>query len=324
MTENNAGNIGQLITIDAAKAKISIALTPLGLVIQSFFTRKEELILNEEPENLEKVSKFLSDSRLAGRTIEDSHKEIKKPFFEAGKACDAAKNESLKLLDDATKDISAWYNKTLGDIEKRKQEAAAKTVRDNQIKSGVEANILDFSAKIAACKTRKELVDVERLINLEKSPTKATKYGDWHNFAIERYNEVLLPILKDQKIKVDDYEKLEAERKAAEEANDPVKLDEINEKLQNKENEILQNQVTVQSEALKQVIPPSEYVEEVLPEVTKAGSNIICEIVDEKIVYKKHRELLSIELKVSDAKKLATTLRDAGAFAGKMSLFLTA
>lgn len=320
MEQQNAGNGGQLITVDAAKAKISVALTGRGLMVQSFHTRKANLVLNRDPENLESVSQFLADLRTAAKITEESFKEIKKPYFEAGKACDTAKNETLAMIEEVAKSISEWYNKEMAAIEKEKRDAEEKIARERQVKSGIEANIIDFSAKIAACKTRNELVSVERMINLEKGSNRASKYGDWHQFAIDRYNEVLLPVLKDQKTKVDEYEKLEEERKIAEAANDPSKIDEINEKLQAKENEIIQNQVKVQEEALRQVVPPSEYVEEVLPDVTKAGSNIVCEIVDEKIVYKKHRELLNVELKVSDAKKLATTLRDAGAFAGKDEL----
>lgn len=320
MLENNAGNNGQLITVDAAKAKISVALTSRGLMVQSFHTRKSNLVLNRDPENIEAISQFLADLRAAAKITEESFKEIKKPYFEAGKACDAAKNETLVMIDELSKSVYEWFNKEMASIEKEKREAEEKIAREKQIKSGIEANILDFSAKIATCKTRNELVAVERMINLEKGANRASKYGDWHQFAIDRYNEVLLPVLKDQKTKVDEYEKLEEEKRAAEEANDPTKIDELNEKLQEKENEIIQNQVKVQEEALKQIVPPSNYAEEILPDVTKAGSNIVCEIVDEKIVYKKHRELLNVELKVSDAKKLATTLRDAGAFAGKDEL----
>jgi hypothetical protein len=319
MSENNAGN-NQLITVDAAKTELSIALTKVGLMVQTFQTRSDSVIRNEDQENLEIASKILADKRMAVKTITDAHKIGKAPYYEAGKAYDTAKNETVSMVESSCADLELWYNKTMSEIERRKQEAEAKKQKDAQIKTGIESNILDFSTKIAACKTRKDLTDVERLINLEKSSGRASKYGDWHEFAIERYNTALLPILKDQKIKIDEYEKLEEERKAAEEANDPAKMEEINAKLEEKGNEIVQNQVKVQEAALNSIVPSNGYAEEVLPEVTKAGSNIVCEIVDEKIVYKKHRELLNVELKASDAKKLATTLRDAGAFNGKDEL----
>lgn len=320
MPEQNAGNNGQLITVDAAKTQMSVALTKMNLLVQAIATRVSQLELNENPENLEAASKIMADSRAAKKIVEDSHKEIKKPYFEAGKAVDAAKNEMVSAIDTAIGDLPDRYNKIMADIERRKQEAEAKKLRDAQIKSGIESNILEFSTKIASCKTKKELTDVERLINLEKGPSRAQKYGEWHEFAIERYNAALLPVIKDQKIKVEEYERLEEQIKAAEAANDPLKMDELNEKLAEKENEIIQNQVKVQEEALKSIVPVNEYAEEVLPDVTKSGSNIVCEIVDEKIVFKKHRELLNVELRASDAKKLATTLRDAGAFQGKDEL----
>jgi len=319
MSEKNAGS-NQLITVDSAKTQMSVALTKVNLLVQTIATRASNLIFNEDQQNLDAISEFLADVRAAKKSVEESHKEIKKPYFEAGKAVDTAKNEMISAIDTSAGDTGDRYNKIMAEIERKKQEAEAKRIKDAQIKSGIEANILDFSTKIAACVTRKDFTDVERLINLEKSPTRASKYGEWHEFAIERYNTSLLPILKDQKEKVDEYEKLEEERKKAEEANDPSKIDEIEAKMEEKQNEIVQNQVKVQEEALKSIIPPTEYAEVILPDVTKSGSNIVCEIVDEKIVYKKHRELLNVELKVSDAKKLATTLRDAGAFQGKDEL----
>jgi hypothetical protein len=316
MAEQNAGN-NQLITVDAAKTLMSVGLTKANLLVQTIASRASSLVINEDPENLEAVSKLLADVRAAKKSVEETHKEVKKPYFDAGKAVDTAKNDMIAAIDSAIGDVGDRYNKVMAEIERRKQEAEAKKQKDAQIKAGIEANILDFSTKIAACKTRKDLTDVERLINLEKSPGRATKYGEWHEFAIERYNTALLPVIKDQKEKVDEYERLEEERKAAEAENDPVKMEEIAAKMEEKGNEIIQNQVKVQEAALNSVVPSSTAVEEILPDITKAGSTIICEIIDEKTVYKKHRELLSVELKLSDAKKLATTLRDAGAFKGQ-------
>lgn len=40
----------------------------------------------------------------------------------------------------------------------------------------------------------------------------------------------------------------------------------------------------------------------------------MCEIIDEDTVLKKHRELLNIELRLSEAKKFASKLREEGKF----------
>jgi hypothetical protein len=316
MVEINAGN-GQLMTIDTAKSKISVALTRVGLLYQSFHTRKSELVLNEDPENVEAVKKFLSDRKEAKKIVEETHKVIKKPYFDAGKAADNAKSEIIALFDEVGTDVEAWYMKYCNEIDRKRREAEEKKQREDKIKSGVEANVLDFAIKIAGCKTRKQLIEVERLINLEKSQSRALKYGDLHEFAINKYNEALLPIIKDQKPKIDEYEKLQDQLYKA---DNPVNVDELREKFEQTENEILQNQIKVQEQALNQSPLQTNEVEEILPGITKAGSTMTCEIVDEKIVFKKHRELLNIDLKLVETKKIGAMLRDFGEFQGKDEL----
>lgn len=319
MEEQNAGNIQQaLMTIDAAKTRISIELTKVGLLIQAIQTQANELIVNEDEENLKKTSEFLQATKKAENVISDAHSEIKKPYFLAGQACDKAKNELLAMITEITAPIKAKYKSVNDEIDRKKQVLAEKKKREEQIKTGVEGNILDFATRIAGCKTKKALTEVESLINLEKSPSRATKYGEWHEHAINRYNEVLLPIIKDQKIKVEEFEKLGVQ--LAQE-NNPENADKLQQQLDAKENEIIQNQVKVQETALnQQSMPTSNEVEEILPDITKAGSNMEVEIVDLKMVFKKHPELLKIELNKIDTKKLGTTLRDAGAFKGQDEL----
>lgn len=303
-----------LITVDAAKIQLSIALTKMNLLVQTLQTRADKLIIDDDPEHMEEVQVFLKDSKSALKIVDDSHKEIKKPFFEAGKACDAAKNDLTGIIEGILKPVNVKYTAVCNEIDRKKQEAAQKKAKEEGIKTGVEANILDFATRIAGCKTKKDLTEVESIINLEKSPSRATKYGEWHEYAINRYNDTLLPIIKDQKVKVDEFEKLAA---ALAKENDPTKADELQTKIDAKENEIIQNQVKVQESALNQVTPAStNEVEEILPDLTKAGSNMEVEIVDLKLVFKKHPELLNIELKKIDTKKLGATLRDAGAFKG--------
>lgn len=310
--EQNAGNNGALLTLDTAKSKLSVALTKANLLIQTLQTRKDSLILNDEPENLEQVKLFITDKKKAEKIIDDNHKVIKKPYFDAGKAADTAKNDMLVLIGEIGNSVEAWYKKTCDEIDRKQREADEKKQREIQIKSGVEANILDFSTKIAACKTKKELTDVERLINLEKSESRGSKYAELHEFAINRYNEVLLPIIKDQKIKVDEYEKLQEELKKA---DNPEKADELRIKLEEKDNEITQNQIKVQETALnQQLIPNNTEPELILPDLTSAGSNMTCEIIDLKKVFTKHPELLKIELKLVETKKVGSMLRDAGNF----------
>lgn len=307
----------QPITVDTAKQKFLIELTKVNYLAQTLQNRADALVMNED--NLEEIGKFLADSKAAKKVIETTHAVVKKPYWDSGKNVDQAKNDLIKVFDAIDAPVNQKFQQMSDAIAKRKREAAEKAELERNIKQAVEANILDFSTKIAACTTRQQLTDVERIINLQKSPSGAAKYGDWHEFAISRYDQVLLPILKDQKKKIDEKEKLEAELAKT---DDPAKHDELKGKLEEKESEILQNQVKIQEQALNQQQLPSEYAEEVFPEVKQAGSNIICEIVDEKKAFQKQRHLLNIELKLVDAKKLASTLRTSGAFGDKDELIV--
>ena len=113
-TETN----NQLVTVDYAKAQMSIALTKVGLLVQSFHNRRADLVMNEDPENLEAISKFIADKRKAKKVIEEEHSIIKKPHLEACKACDKAKNETIALIDDPALDVEAWYNNTMSNNDR--------------------------------------------------------------------------------------------------------------------------------------------------------------------------------------------------------------
>lgn len=308
-----------LVTEDKAKHEMAIALTNQSIFVQNLHDEAASLIFNEDQENLDKISEFLKKGKKAIKIVVDTHGEKKKSYFDAGKCYDKAKNETVSEIELVITPTQERYNEICSAIEKRKLEAEQEIAKNQQILAGVESNILEFSTKIAACITRQQLVDVERLINLEKSPTRAEKYGKHHDFAKKRYEEVLIPILKDQKIKID--EKEELERKLSE-ATDPTKADELKAQLENKENEITQNQVKVQENAMAAINIQPEVAEEIFPDLTKQGSLILCEIVDEKKVFQKQRQLLNIELKLIDAKKLAATLRDSGAFGSNNELIV--
>ena len=128
---------------------------------------------------------------------------------------------------------------------------------------------------------------------------------------------MLLPILTDQKTKIEEKEKLE---KQLEKATDPEKHEEIKAKLEEKENEIIQNQVAVQEQALNQESSSVIEPEVIMPDVKVRRTDIVCEIVDLELAFKKSRDLLNIELKVAEAKKIGKILQDAGSFGSKEEL----
>lgn len=302
-----ANQTEMILSSEAARVKIGLRLSRANIFIGQLSKEVSNLVLNED--TIAEASELLTIAREAKKTIESTHREIKKPYLDAGKACDSAKNDLLATIDAAMGTLPARYQNLLSDIEFRKAEAERAARLEKEIKSGIEANILEFSSRIAACQNREELVSVERLINLEKG--RRTKYGDFADFAVERYNTCLLPILKDQKDKISELEEL---RNAVSASENPFEADELKIKLEEKENEVNYNRVAVQETALVAMDTQTTELQPILPDIKKTGSTILCEIIDEDTVLKKHRELLNIELRLSEAKKFASKLREEGKF----------
>jgi len=307
------------ITPDAAKQKLSIALTKATFSVQGLQNEADALIFNEDQENLEKIAAFLAKTKKITKVIDDEHKVIKEPYLEGGRSCDTAKKDMTKSVVDVSDPVRVKYTTLCDKIDRDNKEKERLAEAKKKIEEGIEANVLQFSQQIAACTTRKQLNDIERLINLEKSPSRASKYGDLHQKCIDRYDEVLIPVLKDQKNKLDEQEALQKELDGA---TDPEKHDEIKEKLEAKQNEITQNQILVQEQALSQPTMSVIEPEVVTTEVKAKRTEMVCEIVDLALVFKKSPELLNIDLKLADAKKLGNTLKEAGAFGTKDELIV--
>jgi hypothetical protein len=237
--------------------------------------------------------------------------------LEEGRAWDAGK----KLVLDQTVRIrgmfKTWYDAELNAIDKETREQKAKEARERDILAGIEANVISFSNLVVAATTKKALSLVESRINLEKSPSMAKKYGDFHAKAIERYDSILLPIIKDQKLKVEDMEKLNVEILAAEANNDPDKLDELIARQDEIGNQVLQNHAVLQESVLNQESFPVTEATEILPEFKTKRTNFSYEIADVEVALKKSRELLEITIDNKKAKAVKDQLVEQGAFEGK-------
>lgn len=302
------------VTPEGAKQRMVIALTKLSISTQKMQNEADSLVFNEDQESLDAIKFFIEKGKKAEKAIEDEHKIGKEPFLLAGRAWDTAKKDLLSVIGEIKNPVITKYTALCNDIDRKKREMEQKEAKKRQILADIEASILTFSQKIADCTSKKELTDVERLINLEKSESRATRYGDFHEKAIERFNEVLIPIIRDQKSKIEEREKLQEELKKE---TDPEKFDELKDKLEQKENEILQNKVEVQQNALNPVVSAPVEPDYISPSVDIKRTDVVPEIVDINQVFKKQRDLLKIELKVADAKKIGNTLKAAGAFGDK-------
>lgn len=309
-----------VITQETVLAKINIALTKKQLSVQKLQDEADYLEFTEE--NIPVISAYLAKISAIEKSIEETHKEGKAPYLEGGRIWDNAKKSSLETTGAIKAPVKVKFDKLCADVDRKKREAEAEKAKQAAILAGIENNVISFSAKIAACTSNDELLAIERLINLEKSPSNAAKYGDFHAQAIEKYDTVLKPILKDQKEKIQKQDALKKQIEEAEKANDVEKLDELNEKFDNVTDEIIQNQVKIQETAL--VNAPIEFVpiaEEVFAD-TKSRRSYTIEIADEKEALKKAKDLLEITINKDAANVVLKTLKDTDAFKDKSEIIL--
>ena len=304
-----------VLTQEAVLARINIALTKKQLSVQKLQDEADALEFTEE--NIPVISAYLAKIAAIEKSIDETHKEGKAPYLEGGRVWDNGKKSSLETTAAIKTPVKAKFDKLCADVDRKKREAEAETAKQAAILAGIENNVISFSAKIAACTSNEELLAVERLINLEKSPSNAGKYGEFHKQAIDKYDEVLKPILKDQKEKIQVQEELKKKIEEAEKLNDVEKLDELNEKFDAVTDEIMQNQVKVQEAAL--VNAPIEFTpvaEEVFAD-TRSRRSYTIEIFDEKEALKKAKDLLEITINKDAANIVLKTLKDTNAFKDK-------
>lgn len=266
----------------------------------------------EEAQGLnKKVMKFLSFG-------EDHRAEEKKPFLDAGRIVDAAHKKFLTPFEEAKNQLQAKIN-AVG----KRMEAAARKAKEEQdrvenIKNGINAFILESSAKIAAATTTEQLLSIERLINLEKGNSK--RYQDHLPLLIERSNELTTKI-KEQKELVKELERVENAKNIALIAGDDEKAQDLMEKSAVLEAKIEENTILVQETASKSVI----LTEIVAPEIDMPSTRRKAwkfEVVDMKEVMKKRPELVDATLNHKATNEVLKTLKETGVLTGKSEYIL--
>jgi hypothetical protein len=297
------------ISQDKVVAAINIALTKQQLSVQALQNTADNLEFT--PEKREEISQFLAKLNSTDKVTEQTHKDGKAPYLEGGRIWDAGKNSTLAIIEAIRKTVKPKFDQMCAEEDRKKSESARQKQREIDITAGIENNVISFSAKIAVCTTNAELLDIERIINLEKSDSRKDKYGEYHQQAVEKYDKVLKPILKSQK-----------EIQEAEKNNDAVKLDELNEKKEIIEEEIQQNSVKVQEEALNNAaIDFIPLAEEVFAD-TKFRRTYTIEVSDEKEAFKKAKDLLDISVNKVKAGIVLQTLKETGVFKDKSEVIV--
>lgn len=275
--------------------------------------KMNSIVVSED--NIEKVGELLTEFRKLYEVVKSVHKEKKKPFWDAGILYDTAKKDYDKLLNDLYSPLHNRYSKVVQEVEWRRKKEQAERDRKATIKNGIESNIMTFSAKIASCETSQDLIEIERKINLEGGAAQAkTKYMEF----LEEYQtrlKGLSTLIKDQKAKIKEIEKLQA--KVAK-LDDEYEQQELMEKIENINIAIDENKIRVQEDAVESATAV-DVVEAVtmFPDVSARRSTWSYEVEDIKELQKKLPHLVKLVPDEEKIKELLKTKKTDGSLDGK-------
>jgi len=319
MDESLVKNEEAALTPEIVQLKITSEIVKEKLTIADL--EKRALAIEKNEDSLKTMAALFADLDKVEEIAEAVHAREKRPHLDAGKACDQGKKLVLTETDRIRSMLRPDYDRMLAAIDQRKRQQEAEKRQQEDVLRAVEGNIVDFANMIVAATTLQELRAVESLINLQKTPSMAKNHGEFHEMAIERYNTVLIPVIKEQKKNVERLEELKNRLQQAEDNNDIEKMELIDAQINELSNEMLQNHAEVQDAVLKQAKIQVQEAEEVLPDF-KVRTDFTFEIADLEAALKKSRELLTIEVNNKAARKMLEKLKEENAFEGKDELIV--
>lgn len=296
-----------VITPEIIKAKFNIALTEAGF--QKVQDKVNALVINED--NVQVISDTINEVKALVKVIEKKHEEGKKPYWEAGKLWDVAKNDFLRVINGIVDPVNVKYTALCKEIQRKQEIQDKENARIAKIKKGIEDNTLSFSSQIAGCITIKDLLSIERLINLEK--TRKDKYSEFITEAEERFNSLNEAV----KLQKDSIKELEALKNV--DINDDAAVLAAEDKKEAITARIEENKVVVQQDAVNSFTKiSSNYIpiaHTIYPPVKARRTTWEIELVDTKEALKKAPSLLTISLNKDAARLVYNALKDSGAIA---------
>jgi hypothetical protein len=312
--EEQKTEIPALITAGAVQLRMTAEVAKSQLTLPELEKRALAIVRNRD--SLKIAADLLKDIETGEELAEGAFKEVKQPFWDAGKACDAGKKLVFGEFDRIKGMVLGWYSKELATLAEEKRQADVKAAQKKAILKDIQDKMFNFSNLIIAAVTKKQLTDVESRINLERSASRAKKYGDYHALAVERFDS-LLPIIRNLKVTVEALEKLKVERLETMATDQIQKVDELNVRIVEKSTEILRNHGLVQASTLRQDNLPVLEAEEIFPDFKTNRTNYSYEIANVDLALKRSRDLLEIVVDKKACKIIKDKLVAEGAFVGK-------
>lgn len=318
--EENKVEAPALLTTAFVEMKVKSEIAKNKLSISDLEPRALEIVKNED--NLLAMAALLKDIDRGEEIALEIITGIKKPLLEASANCDAGKKLVFQEFERLRGMVKPDYEELLAGVDAKKRAAAKKADADKAIKIGIEQTLTAFTQKIVTAANPKELSDVERRINLEKSSSREKKYGEFHTQAKVLYDEKLMPLIKSQKKRFAKISLLHGQLEEAESDREMEEVDQLKEKIDVMSEEVKQIQAVAQDMLLNQDFFPVIEAEEVLPEIRVKRTDISFELADVVVALKKAPELLVIELNNKAIRKVAAKMKKDGAFEGKDELIV--
>jgi hypothetical protein len=181
----------EIVIPDKIKKRFDREVAKAGY--QQMVTELDALVFNED--NIPEIAKTLIKVHSVKSLINNTHESGKAKALAECNAYDAAKRDSIKLIDDVLIPKRAQYAALCQSVEQKKKDQAAENLRIETIKKGIEGNVVFFSDKITEAATIDDLVNVFELVNLEMENT---KYAEFLPEAATAFNK-LLPLLTQKK-----------------------------------------------------------------------------------------------------------------------------
>ncbi len=318
--EENKVEAPALLTTAFVEMKVKSEIAKNKLSISDLEPRALEIVKNED--NLLAMAALLKDIDRGEEIALEIITGIKKPLLEASANCDAGKKLVFQEFERRRGMVKPDYEELLAGVDAKKQAAAKKAAADKAIKIGIEQTVTAFTQMIVTAANPKELSDVERRINLEKSSSREKKYGEFHTQAKVLYDEKLMPLIKSQKKRFTKLSLLHGQLEEAESDREMEEIDQLKEKIDVTSEEVKQIQAVAQDMLLNQDFFPVIEAEEVLPEIRVKRTDISFELADVAVALKKAPELLIIKLNNKAIRKVAAQLKKDRAFEGKDELIV--
>lgn len=272
------------------KAKFNIALTENKF--QAIADEAARLEITED--NIDDVKEFLARGRKVELAIEAAHKAGKEESLKIGRNWDLAKNSFLSQAAFILNPVREKFNSVCKAVHDRQVAQENEKKRVDDIKSGMENNLVEFSKRISECESTQALVEIERKINLEK--TRKEKYQEFLPEFVEKLTS-LNDILKTQKealLKKEEAEKKELE--ARQSGDDAAAIAAMEEK-ELAQADVEQNRINVQEKAIEQASTSANIpvTPTVFPAVKAKRTTWKWEVVDIKETSKKMPQWVKME-----------------------------